>query len=225
MKTTIKLGALSLITAAFLSGCGNSTTTVEEPTNSNTTTEENTTNSNATTEESTASDAPTESNIPYLKSNHANYSNHGSTTSFPTPTKDEAKKSIDWAISATTEDGAKKLADHIQFMVNKLKNGDNPRAWDKLFLMEEYMKTNHHYTTEIEQTGTTVTVSKVATTSCAYEVISAHADAVSGDFFAQGIINKDNSLTAESILADSVCSNEKTQIEAYILENQKPKGQ
>ncbi len=203
MKTTIKLGALSLITSIFLIGCGNSTSSPKE---------------NSTT------DAPTESNIPYLKSNHANYSNHGSTSSFPTPTKDEAKKSIDWAISATTEDGATKLADHIQFMVNKLKNGDNPRAWDKLFLMEAYMKTNHQYTTQIEQTGTTVTVSKVATTLCAYEVISAHADAVSGDFFAQGIINKDNSSKAESILADSVCSNEKAKIEAYILENQKPKG-
>ena len=214
MKTTIKLGALSLITSIFLIGCGDDTTTVEEPTNSNT-----------TTEETTASDAPTESNIPYLKSNHANYSNHGSTSGFPTPTKDEAKKSIDWTISASTEDGATKLADHIQFMVNKLKNGDNPRAWDKLFLMEAYMKTNHQYTTQIEQTGTTVTVSKVATTLCAYEVISAHADAVSGDFFAQGIINKDNSSKAESILADSVCLNEKAKIEAYILENQKSKGQ
>ena len=163
------------------------------------------------------------SNIGYLKKNHANYHQHGSTTLMPTPTKNASEKSIDWTISATTEEGATKLADHINFMLTKLKEGENPRGWDKLFLMEAYMKFNHYYTTTVEKTASDVVISKEANTTCAYDVISAHSDAVSGDFFGKGDIKVDYSTIAESILASTSCQTERTAIEAYIVTNQEDK--
>ena len=162
------------------------------------------------------------SNISYLKDNHANYSQHGSSLT-PAPVKDADKKSIDWTISADTEEGAIKLAEHITFMISKLKAGENPRGWDKLFLMEAYMKVNDYYTTTVERTGTDVVISKEATTTCAYDVISAHSEAVSGDFFGQGVIDKDYSTIAEEILASVSCESERASIEAYIVTNQKTK--
>jgi hypothetical protein len=164
-------------------------------------------------------ESSSESNIPYLKENHANYSEHGSTNT-PAPTKDASKKSIDWTIAATTEEGAEKLAGHIGYMDNQLKEGENPRAFDKLFLMEAYMKFNGFYTTSVERSGTTVVVSKVANTTCAYDVISAHSDAVSGDFFGLGDLNNDYSSIAEGILASNSCTNEQSSISIYISEKQ-----
>jgi len=164
-----------------------------------------------------------ESNIPYLRQNHSSYSQSGSKMT-PAPTKDASKLSLDWTIEANSEDGAKKLSDHINYMVNKLKNGETPRAWDKLFLMEAYMKQNHYYTTSVERDGKLVVISKVAKNRCAYDVISAHSDAVSGDFFGQGIINKDYSSIAEGILNSSECSSSKTSIESFISSHKMSRG-
>ncbi len=163
------------------------------------------------------------SNIPYLRTNHANYSEHGSTQT-PAPTKDPVGKSIHWTIAATTEEGASKLAEHIEFMDTQLQADRNPRGWDKLFLMEAYMKFNKYYTTTVERSGTNVVVSKVANTVCAYEVISAHSDAVSGDFFGKGDITNDYSSIAESILASSACDDVRTSLESYISERQRNRG-
>ncbi len=162
------------------------------------------------------------SNIPYLKENHANYKEHGSTQT-PAPTIDENTKSINWTIEATTEEGAIKLKEHLAFMEDKLRNDKNPRAWDKLFLLEAYMKYNNHYTTSVEQTDTTVVVSKTAQTACAYEVILAHSDAVHGDFFARGEIEVDYSDKAEAIIASNDCRSERSALEQYIQERQKNK--
>jgi len=160
------------------------------------------------------------SNIPYLKENHANYKEHGSTQT-PAPTIDENTKSINWTIDATTEEGAIKLQEHLAFMEEKLRNDKNPRGWDKLFLLEAYMKYNIHYTTSVERTGTTVVVSKQAKTACAYEVILAHSDAVHGDFFARGEIEVDYSTRAEEIIASTACSSERSSLETYITQRQK----
>ncbi len=126
------------------------------------------------------------SNIPYLRTNHANYTEDGSSMT-PAPTKDAARKSITWTINAKTQEDASKLADHIRYMDAQLKANKNPRAFDKLFLMEAYMKYNNQYTSSVEQSGTSVVVTKQAKNSCAYEVISAHSDAVSGDFLREVI--------------------------------------
>ena len=160
------------------------------------------------------------SNIPYLKQNHDKYKEYGSTLS-PVPKKDESKLSIDWIIEAQSIDAAKKLAQHIKYMESKLKANQNPRAFDKLFLMEAYMKYHKEYETSIEQNGKIVTVSKVAKNRCAYRVISAHSDAVSKDFFAKGDISKDYSNIAEDILKSQDCSSQKSDIENYIKERQK----
>ena len=162
------------------------------------------------------------SNIPYLRNNHANYKEHGS-NQIPSPVKNISAKSINWTISASTEEGAIKLQEHLAFMEKRLLNNQNPRAWDKLFLMEAYMKYNKYYTTSVERSGTNVIVSKNATTACAYEVISAHSDAVSGDFFGKGEIMIDYSLTAEGILASSVCKIQREVINTYILSRQMKK--
>ncbi len=163
------------------------------------------------------------SNIPYLKQNHANYKQDGSNMT-PAPTKDASKMSIDWTIEANSKEAATKLADHIRYMESKLLADQNPRAFDKLFLMEAYMKYNGYYTTSIEQSGTSVVVSKQAKNGCAYRVIATHSDAVSDDFFARGDITKDYSSIAEGILNSSDCSTLKSNIESYIAQRQKQRG-
>lgn len=203
--TTIKALAFTMITGTFFVGCGSSS-------NGNG-------NGNGGNENTEGSG----SNIPYLRTNHSNYSEHGSTNT-PAPTKDANARSINWTIAATTVEGATKLAEHLAFMEAKLQADENPRAFDKLFLMEAYMKFNKYYTTNVEQSSTNVIVSKNANTSCAYDVISAHSDAVSGDFFAQGVITNDYSSTAESILASASCNAERASIEAYISQRQRTRG-
>ncbi|MBA1421000.1 MAG: hypothetical protein FAF03_09165 [Epsilonproteobacteria bacterium] len=207
-QTFIKTLGFSLLTATLLVGCGGSSTD---------TTRGNGNNQGAGNDAS--SNEGEGSNIPYLRENHANYKEHGSAQT-PAPVKDANAKSINWTIAATTEEGAIKLQEHLAFMEDKLLNDENPRGWDKLFLMEAYMKFNRYYTTSVERSGINVAVSKNANTACAYEVISAHSDAVSGDFFAKGDIMNDYSGTAESILASSACDDVRSSVETYISQRQ-----
>lgn len=209
----------SLITAALLVGCGGSTDTTTGMSNGG----QGNGSSDTMGNQGDGSEEGAGSNIPYLRTNHANYKEHGSNLT-PAPVKDANAKSINWTIAATTEEGAIKLQEHLKFMENKLLADQNPRAWDKLFLMEAYMKYNRYYTTVVERSGTNVVVSKNANTACAYEVISAHSDAVSGDFFAQGDIMIDYSSTAESILASSACNAERSAVESYIVSRQMGRG-
>ena len=205
-KTLIKTLGFSLLAVALLVGCGGSST--------------DTTRGNGNgAGEGSGNDEGEGSNILYLRENHANYKEHGSAQT-PAPVKDANAKSINWTIAASTEEGAMKLQEHLAFMEAKLLNDENPRGWDKLFLMEAYMKFNRYYTTLVERSGTNVVVSKNATTACAYEVISAHSDAVSGDFFANGDIRQDYSSTAESILASSACDDVRGSVETYISQRQ-----
>ena len=207
-QTTRTLGlGISLFTALLLIGCGSGTSSDTENGQAN------------VSNESEGSG----SNIPYLRVNHANYKEHGSNQT-PAPVKDANAKSINWTIAATTEDGAKKLAEHILFMEAKLQANQNPRGWDKLFLMEAYMKYNGYYTTSVERSGTSVVVSKNANTACAYEVISAHSDAVSGDFFARGDIMVDYSSRAEAILASAACNDVRADVQSYIASRQRSRG-
>ncbi|HHS92429.1 MAG TPA: hypothetical protein ENK82_03720 [Campylobacterales bacterium] len=192
--------SFSLVVSLLLIGCGGSGTG----------------NKNATANDENG----TASNIPYLKANHANYTEHG-TTQIPAPVKDATTKSISWTITATTEESASKLAEHINYMDAKLQEGKNPRAFDKLFLMEAYMKFNKYYTTSVERSATNVVVSKKANTDCAYEVISAHSDVVNGDFFARGDTSKDYSNIAEGILASQACESVRVEVTNYISERQK----
>jgi len=205
----------SLIAAVLLVGCGSSST--------DTTRGNGNGQGSGMGNQGDGSEEGEGSNIPYLRDNHANYKEHGSNLT-PAPVKDANAKSINWTIAATTEEGAIKLQEHLAFMEERLLNDQNPRGWDKLFLMEAYMKYNRYYTTSVERSGTNVVVSKNANTACAYEVISAHSDAVSGDFFAQGDIMIDYSSTAESILASSACNAERTSVESYISSRQMGRG-
>jgi len=166
-----------------------------------------------------------ESNIPYLKSNHNNYSKLTSEAN-PAPIKNETALSLSWSIKSKTETDAIKLYDHINFMVNTLENGGNPQPWDKLFLLEAFMKIAKRYTTEINRVDNiNVLVTKTATDRCAYKVISAHSDVVSGDFFGQGVTSNDHSSTAEEIINSTDCSASKIDLETYITANQKTRGQ
>ena len=202
----ILLGSVAVILSTILLvGCGNQSTNKQ----SNQAEERN------NTEEAVSS----ASNIPYLRENHARYHEYGSAQT-PAPIKDPNSKSISWTIESESEEGAIKLQEHIIFMESRLKNNQNPRGWDKLFLMEAYMKYNGYYTTSVERNGRSVVVSKNANTVCAYEVISAHSDAVSGDFFARGDIMRDYSTRAEAILASGACSDVRGDLERYIDERQ-----
>ncbi len=209
----------SLLASALLVGCGGSTDTKNGMGDGG----QGNGSSGNMGNQGDGSEEGAGSNIPYLRTNHANYKEHGSNLT-PSPVKDANAKSINWTIAATTEEGAIKLQEHLKFMENKLLSNQNPRAWDKLFLMEAYMKYNRYYTTSVERSGTNVVVSKNANTACAYEVISAHSDAVSGDFFAQGQIMIDYSSTAESILSSNACNVERSAVEAYISSRQRNRG-
>ena len=212
-QTFIKTLGFSLLTATLLVGCGSSTDSTVGNRGDMGNGQQNGGNQVDGSSEGAGS------NIPYLKANHANYKEHGSAQT-PAPVKDANTKSINWTIAATTEEGAIKLQEHLAFMEEKLLNDENPRAFDKLFLMEAYMKFNRYYTTSVERSGTNVVVSKNANTACAYEVISAHSDAVSGDFFANGDIMNDYSGMAESILASSACNDVRSSVETYIAQRQ-----
>jgi len=213
-ETVAKRLAITLLGLTFLVGCGNTSSDKSE---------EQGTESSQAGNSSENIDEPTVSNIPYLRTNHANYKEHGSNQT-PAPVKNPNARSINWTIAASSEEGAEKLAEHIVFMERKLKADQNPREGDKLFLMEAYMKYNQYYTTNIERSGTNVVVSKNANTACAYEVISAHSDAVSGDFFARGDLMVNYSSRAESILASSACDDVRAPLSAYISSRQRSKS-
>jgi len=165
-----------------------------------------------------------QSNISYLKTYHTNYSDING-AQIPLPTKNMDALSIQWYISANTTEDAIKLHDHISFMNQKLIDGENPRGWDKLFLLEAYMKTAHRYSTFVSiENDTNVLVTKAATDLCAYDIIAAHSDVVSHDFFGQGITNMDYSATAESIMNSRNCSLSKSEMESYITAHIKPRG-
>lgn len=199
--------AFSLLTAGLLVGCGSDTSS------DNTATQNGQTNTGGEG-----------SNIPYLRDHHSEYKEHGSNM-VPAGVKDANSRTINWTISADTLEGATKLKEHLAFMETRLQGDKNPRAWDKLFLMEAYMKYNGYYSTSVEQADTSVVVSKQANTACAYEIISAHADAVSGDFFGKGDIEVDYSARAENILASVACDTVRADAENYISERQTTKGQ
>ncbi len=86
------------------------------------------------------------------------------------------------------------------------------------------MKTNEEYTTEVGRSGFDVIITKQANSACAYEVLSAHSDAVSGDFFARADLSLDYSLIAEAILASSTCDYERHDIKNYIIDRQVTRG-
>jgi len=163
------------------------------------------------------------SNIPYLRSNHNNYSNKGSSLN-PAPTKNAVDKSINWSIDAKSVEDAKILEEHIKYMTSKLKEGETPRAFDRLYLMEAYMKQNKKYTTSITRNDKNVIIKKVANDTCAYDVISAHSDGVSGDFFGKGDIMNDYSSIADRILASSSCDGDRESITAFITSKQFNRG-
>ena len=195
-----------LATATFIIlGCGGSSTTSQNSDN-------------------TPIDNGAQANIPYLRQNHTNYSQDGANGITPAPLKNADTLSLSWTIQADTQEDARILADHIRFMKSKLENGDTPRAWDQLFVLESFMKVNHYYTTEVEQNGNIVVVTKEAKNACAYAVISAHADAVSGDFFARGDTMQDHSNIAQSILNQPECDSLRQAMQRYLDSNTKQHG-
>ena len=213
-ETIAKRLAIALLCLTFLVGCGN--TSLDRL-------KEQGVESSQAGNSLENIDEPTWSNIPYLRINHSNYKEYGSNQA-PVPAKDPNTRSINWTIVANTEDAAKKLAEHVTFMEQKLQAGQSPRRWDKLFLMEAYMKQNHYYTTNVEVSGTNVVVTKKANSACAYEVISAHSDAVSRDFFARGDLTPNYSFKAESILASSACDDIRAPLLAYISSHQRSRN-
>lgn len=220
-RVAVLLGTSLLVTVMMI-GCGSSTSDTKKGQGS-TAVQETEGNHDTQSNDGGTDESGSASNIPYLRQNHANYKEHGSNTT-PVGVKDASAKSIHWTISANTQEDAIKLQEHLKFMEERLQNNQNPRAWDKLFLMEAYMKYNNYYTTSVERSGTDIVVSKNATTTCAYEIISAHADAVSGDFFARGAIMVDYSAKAENILDSSACSDIRTSALNYIAQRQKHRG-
>jgi hypothetical protein len=199
-----KILVILLMSLVLLAGCGGG--------------ESNNTNSSEPQNENEPS------NISYLKTYHTNYSDINS-AKVPLPIKDNEALSVQWYISANTTEDAIKLYEHISFMNQKLIDGENPRGWDKLFLLEAYMKTAHRYSTFVSiENDTNVLITKTATDHCAYDIIAAHSDVVSHDFFGQGIINMDYSTTAENIMNSNHCSLSKPEMEAYITARIKPRG-
>ncbi|UOG93167.1 MAG: hypothetical protein L3K52_05395 [Candidatus Thiothrix sulfatifontis] len=164
--------------------------------------------------------APTESYIDYLASNHAAYTNTG-TTENPSARFQDTSYSLSWLIATQTAEQAENLKKHIEFMGTAMTNGGNPREWDKLFLADAYMKTEHRYETRVSVSGYNVLVEKFATDACAYQLLKAHATGVSGKFF-EGNIKVDFSPLAEAVIASEACAIDRSAIETYIAARLKP---
>lgn len=171
-----------------------------------------------------AAKAPTESYISYLAANYASYTKAGTSNS-PAATFDDTNMSVRWAIATQTTEQADNLKSHIIYMEQAILSGQNPRAWDKLFLMDAYMDQSHTYTTTINVNGTEVIIDKVANNACAYELIKTHAQGVGGWFF-HGDIQVSFSNLADQIIALPACDAERTGLNAYIAAKQTalPKG-
>lgn len=205
---------LSLVTAVFsatllLTGCGGGSSTAAAP---------------GAAAAVPAAKAPTESYISYLAANYASYTTAGTSDS-PVATFDDTNMSVRWAIATQTTEQADNLKSHILYMEQAILNGQNPRAWDKLFLMDAYMDQGHTYTTTVTVNGTEVVIDKVANNACAYELIKTHAQGVGGWFF-HGDIKVSFSNLADQIIALPACDAERAGLTAYITAKQTalPKG-
>ena len=159
-------------------------------------------------------------NIKYLRENHDHYSHHGNIESYPVELHINGDQ-VYWDIEADTEQDAEILAGHIEFMGNVHDNGNIPRSWDKLFVLEAFLHDQIH--TEVEQEDTRITVYKTGDTECAYELVKVHASAVSNEFFATGDISADHSYAADQILALDICSDQREDAEAFISEHWAPR--
>lgn len=244
MKThTIPL----IIVAALLSGCGadanarngqNNNSETPQNTSGQANKSKNNVDSNNTTDEATqdsTQDSPedtiqgisqnsksgnNESYIPYLRSNHDHYSDYANASSHPLQIVINGDQ-VYWDIEAESETDASYLAKHIEFMVSALDKDKIPRAWDKLFVLEAFF--NEQVTIEIIVDGLRVSIYKTATNSCAFELVKAHASAVSIEFFAQGDVSVDHSSAADDILAMEACSEQRNAAEAFVLEHWEPR--
>ena len=182
------------------------------------------TTTETTTENTEVSQLDSESsggaNIKYLRENHDHYSHYSDTSSYPGELHINGDQ-VYWDIQANTEQDATILAGHIEFMGNALEEGNIPRAWDKLFVLEAFLHEQIH--TEVEQEDTRVTIYKTGDNACAYELVKVHASAVSNEFFATGNISADHSSAADDILAMDICADQRDEAEAFIAEHWEPK--
>jgi hypothetical protein len=169
-----------------------------------------------------ASTTPTssESYINYLSTHYDGYVRTG-TTENPVADYDDKNMSLRWTISGQTTEEAENLKKHIEFMVHALESGQNPRPWDKLFLMDAYMDQQHAYHTTVSLAGRDVVIDKVATEACAYQMLKTHAVGVSGKFF-EGDIKVSFTPLAEQLIASPVCDADRAGIEAYIDQHLEP---
>lgn len=158
--------------------------------------------------------------IQYLSTHYDDYVQTGSTAN-PVAEYDDANMSLRWTISGQTAEEAENLQKHIEFMVHALESGQNPRPWDKLFLMDAYMKQQHYYHTTVSLNGLDVVIDKVATEACTYQMLKTHAAGVSGKFF-EGDIKVSFTPLAEQLIASPVCDADRAGIEAYIDQNLEP---
>jgi len=161
--------------------------------------------------------------ISYVTDNHAEYSQPG-TTDYPAPVFDEENYKVTWFIQSNTEEQAVNMKRHIDFMASRTHKGQTPRAWDKLFLMEAFFAQHHNYEVTVTiNDSNIVEVHKDSDNACSFEATKAHANAVSGDFFARGDTHADYSFAAEDLLTQEICADYRDDIEAFIEENQEDK--
>ncbi|MEA1990371.1 MAG: hypothetical protein U9N57_14340 [Pseudomonadota bacterium] len=161
--------------------------------------------------------------ISYVTENHAEYFQPG-TTNYPAPEFDEENYKVTWFIQSHTEEQAINMKRHIDFMASKTHKGETPRAWDKLFLMEAFFAQHHNYEVTVTiNDSNTVEVHKDSDNACSFEATKAHANAVSGDFFARGDTHADYSYAAEDLLTQEICETYRDDIEAFIEQNHEEK--
>ena len=161
--------------------------------------------------------------ISYVTENHAEYSQPG-TMDYPAPVFDDENYKVTWFIQSNTEEQAINMKRHIDFMASKTHKGETPRAWDKLFLMEAFFAQHHNYQVTVTiNNSNIVEVHKDSDNACSFEATKAHANAVSGDFFARGDTHANYSYAAEDLLTQEICADYRDDIEAFIEENITPK--
>lgn len=158
--------------------------------------------------------------VPYLRTYHDHYSDYGNSASYPLNSSINGDQ-VYWDIQADSETDASSLAAHIQFMADALDQGQIPRSWDKLFVLEAFL--HEQISTTVTVDGTRVSIYKTAANACAYQLMTTHAAAVSAEFFATGDISADHSAAADAILAMDACADQREAAEAFIALNWQPR--
>lgn len=159
------------------------------------------------------SGSDSDSKVSYLKKEHDAYKDGNTIQQAPAAMSLNGDE-LYWDIYAEDEEHALTLKEHIEFMGAHIEAGEYPRSWDPFFILEAEMHPYIH--TAVQVNGRQVTIHKSADNACAYSIMTAHAQVLSGEFFALGDTSQSHAVEADAILASAECAEFAAELQAAI---------